>query len=104
MFVIQILFNPAELYFMHLPSWLNSSGVYRLEWDDSLVLGGVSVLDLFNQAQVSRAMEFRCSINGTERHVCMRLLACFVVGKRKCFSSTTMRGISLHITSCCPSP
>ena len=48
MFVIQILFNPAELYFMHLPSWLNSSGVYRLEWNDSLVLGGVSVLDLFN--------------------------------------------------------
>ena len=78
MFVIQILFNPAELYFMHLPSWLNSSGVYRLEWDDSLVLGGVSVLDLFNQAQVSRAMEFRCSINITERTPCVYVLACLL--------------------------
>jgi len=52
MYVMQVQFNPAELYFMHLPSSLNSSGVYSVEWDESLVLGGVSVLDLFNQAQV----------------------------------------------------
>eukprot|EP01036_Dinobryon_divergens_P033265 gene33265-43009_t len=38
---------------MHLPRGLNSSIVYSVEWDDALVFGGISMLDLYNQAQVS---------------------------------------------------
>ena len=37
---------------MHLPRGLNSSIVYSVEWDDALVFGGISMLDLYNQAQV----------------------------------------------------
>ena len=42
---------------MHLPTQLESDQIYKVDWDyNSLVDGGVSILDLYQNSQVNQCI------------------------------------------------